>query len=440
MSVSDPLIKDIKGCVQQFINLSTVHTPISDNNVYFLAFAQTIEKIFNQGLIPQQNTKYLDRIVNAYVWMIDIVDNNQVHPAFYTYKNCCDQVKDKYHLNGNCAKFRWLIKHCLMKKCLHMPIQILKNSKCSEPFYIPSSILGDDILSEIFLSVLLQVSKINFDLDLKNASFLDVSWFLPEMIDLELVPCKSLGIAVSFTSNRAVIVNVEPNGVAAEDGNVKRGDILDELNNVHINNTSKGRLNMIMRSNKLRPVKIRLIKACYKESGQLYGPIQNLLRDLKIDVEDVKKQYKEFGHCTVIPQNKAFYGYHVKYLANIDVGSLGNVKQVQKALKLLMDNRSSVEWCVKRLDQPVLLEIGEVGLKFCDKESNNLILEHAYMKISSCGSIPFLPKVFGYCVSDVPCDVAKNFICHIFEALTYEEADLILHSIGQGFHRTHYAV
>lgn len=63
-------------------------------------------------------------------------------------------------------------------------------------YYDKNSILGDDILGEIFLSVLLQSSKLNFKLNLRNSSFLDESWQLPECVALELVPCRRLGISV----------------------------------------------------------------------------------------------------------------------------------------------------------------------------------------------------------------------------------------------------
>ena len=63
-------------------------------------------------------------------------------------------------------------------------------------YYSPDSILGDEILGEILYSVLLQISRLNFRLDLKNASFLDDTWELPECVNVEFVPCKTLGISV----------------------------------------------------------------------------------------------------------------------------------------------------------------------------------------------------------------------------------------------------
>lgn len=60
------------------------------------------------------------------------------------------------------------------------------------------SILGDEILGEIFLSVLLQCSRLQFKLHLYNASFLDETWFLPHYLKLEFVPCKVLGICAWY--------------------------------------------------------------------------------------------------------------------------------------------------------------------------------------------------------------------------------------------------
>ncbi|CAH1135690.1 unnamed protein product [Ceutorhynchus assimilis] len=436
MSVSDPLVKDLKGCVQQFINLINTSTPITDNNFYFVLFTQTLEKIFNKGLIRQQNTKFFERTIDPYSWMSSIASE-----CSFAYTNCVDQVNGRLDLATNEGKLRLLIKYCLMKKCSHFPVEALVKSQHAQVFYAPSAILGDEILTEIFLSVLRQVANINFSLDLKNSSFLDLSWYIPDVVCTELVPCKTLGIAVSFAGNKAVIVNIQPASVAAEHGNIKIGDILDELNNTHINNSTRGRLKFIMKGNKLKPIKVRIAKAYSKDSGELYGPIKNILKDLKLDLDKIKKQYEENANEICHPQkSKSVYGYAVKHVGNVDVGEFGSVKQVQKALKTIMDTHCQTPETVKRVDKMVTLEIGEIGLKIKEKDTGNLLLDHPYMKISSCGTIPVLSRVFAYCAGEETCDIANNFTCYVFEAISFDDADLILQSIGQGFHRTHYAV
>jgi len=157
-------------------------------------------------------------------------------------------------------------------------------------------------------------------------------------------------------------------------------------------------------------------------------------------LEGVRKQYEENGNEVCHKTKTSVYGYAVKYLASVDVGTLGNVKQVQKAINSLMDSHLQDSQFIKKIDKFASLEIGEIGLKIRNKDPSKLILEHPYMKISSCGNIPFWPKIFGYCAGEETCDVAKHFTCFIFEAISFDDADLILQSIGQGFHRTHYAV
>ncbi|XP_076275255.1 uncharacterized protein LOC143206542 [Rhynchophorus ferrugineus] len=431
MSVSDPLVKDIKGCVQQFLNSAS----INDNNFYFVFFCQTLEKIFNKGLIRQQNTKYFNRTIDAYAWMVSVA--REKDPGNLTYRTCVDLIKDKTEVSSNEGRFRCLVKKCLTKKCLHVSVERLIESQIAHLLYSSNSILGDEILSEIFLSVLRQVSKIQFSLDLTNCSFLDTSWYIPEIVTMELVPSKTLGIAVSFCGNKAVIVNIESNGVLAENNKITIGDVLDNLNGTHIDLSCKGRLSSIMKSKKNKPIFVRVAKAVYTDSNEFYQPIENLLRQLKLDVKLNKPEQNPDNSNS---RKKTCYGYAAKYLAVIDVGTLGNVKQVQKSIKTLLNNNMQDGNTVTKFDQDVSLEIGEIGLKIRNKNSNEIIMEHPYMKISACGNLPHCPTIFGYCAGKENCDIAKDFQCYVFESRTFDDADTILQSIGQGFHRTHYAV
>lgn len=51
-----------------------------------------------------------------------------------------------------------------------------------------------------------------------------------------------------------------------------------------------------MKNHKLKPVQVRIVKAYDLEAKRLYPPIQNLLRELKIDFDSVRKQYEEHGN------------------------------------------------------------------------------------------------------------------------------------------------
>lgn len=75
-------------------------------------------------------------------------------------------------------------------------------------------------MGEIFLSVVLQISTLPFKLDVSNARFLDNTFVLPQCVQIEFVPCNSLGITVSFIDDKAVVVQVDEKSVAAEDVSV----------------------------------------------------------------------------------------------------------------------------------------------------------------------------------------------------------------------------
>ncbi|XP_030762981.1 uncharacterized protein LOC115887654 isoform X2 [Sitophilus oryzae] len=345
MSVSDPLIKDVKSCVQQFLNLNFTSTPITDNNFYFILFCQTLEKIFNKGLIRQQNTKYFNRIIDPYAWMVSI--SREKGTTILTYRNCVDCVREKKEIYSNEGRFRYLVKICLLKKCLQVSLECLNK--------------------------------------------------------------------------------------------VKLGDVLDSLNGVHIDSSCKGKLSSIMRSNRNKPIIMKVAKINFEGSGEIYKPIEQLIKDMKLNL-DLKKSENSISSTRVNSDKKMnIYGYHVKYLAEVDVGTLGNVKQVQKAIKCILDNHVNDVKSVSRIDKDVSFEIGEIALKIRDKISGEMILDHPYMKISACGNLPLHPTIFGYCAGKENCDVAKEFHCHLFES-SFDDADTILQSIGQGFHRTHYAV
>ncbi|KAJ8915173.1 hypothetical protein NQ315_000426 [Exocentrus adspersus] len=439
MSVSDPLLKDIKGCVQQFFKISTENTQISDNNPSFVLLGTSLEKIFDKGLIAQQNTLYFNRTIDPYSWMSSLVKAKS-DIVTLTYKNCVDNVRERCDTPNNTARFRLLVKYCLMKHCLHVPVEFLIRTGRAHLFYNTNSIIGDEILSEIFLSVLLQISKTDFALDLKHSSFLDCTWYLPYMVQVELVPCKYLGLSVSFAGNRAVIVHVAPDSVIAENGSIKIGDVLDKLNDVHITPSLKGRLSATLRSKKGEPVQITVAKAYNQETKEFFVPIKSLLKELRMDCALVVKQYEEERGEEILPKT-ACSGYDVKYLGVVDVGSVGNVKQVEKAVTR-MSATPPVEddASVTKANKLVTFEFGEIGIKVKEVKTSEVLMEHSYMQISSCGSTARFPKNFGYCASTVNCDVASHFVCYVFQAASAEDTDNILLAISQGFGRTHYAV
>ncbi|XP_060519174.1 uncharacterized protein LOC132697647 isoform X2 [Cylas formicarius] len=136
MSVTDPLIKDLKGFVQHFLTLANENVKIVDNDFYFVSFAQTLEKIFNKGIIRQQNTKYFNRTIDPYVWMVSLAKSNA--EANLTYSSCVENVRIRKDIQSNDGRFRLLIKYCLARRIVHVPVELLTALGISREYWILS--------------------------------------------------------------------------------------------------------------------------------------------------------------------------------------------------------------------------------------------------------------------------------------------------------------
>ncbi|XP_063917811.1 uncharacterized protein LOC135133353 isoform X1 [Zophobas morio] len=433
MSVSDPLIKDIKGHLLALFNES-MGTKITDSSTNLHGFCQDLEKIFHCGLVQSQGAFYGSRKSDAFTWMGTIPGDGTTLLEF-KYKSSVEEVQGCKCVSTSLGKFRLLVRLCLVKNCIHFPLQFLINSNRAHSIYDKNSIIGDEILAAILLSVLLQCSKITFQLQIFNSYFLDSTWQIPDLLKLEVVPCSSLGISISFSENKAVIVHIAGNSVASETAEISTGDVLANLNGVDINSSCKGRLNAILRLNKGRPVTLAIIKAFHKDSNDVFLPMKSILRHLQIDLMKITSGQTsattaETSGVSIIQSAKT--GYRGTYLGCVGVGSKGSVKQIEEAIRRRLGRGGE--------KKEVVFEIGEMSIKIVDAESNKPLLKHSYMQISSCGSAVNLPNYVAYIAGEENCDTASNFVCYIFHVKDIEEAAVILQSIGQGFYRTHFAV
>lgn len=139
-----------------------------------------------------------------------------------TFRGAFDDIMNDRKARTNSGKTRLLIRHCLRRKCLHTPVEFHVENRDFEDtnlrvnFNPHASVLGHEILSQIFLSLLLQLSHYDFNFDLTNSSFLDESWQIPKLFKTELVPCDKLGLTLGFPMGFAVIVRILEHSVAAE--------------------------------------------------------------------------------------------------------------------------------------------------------------------------------------------------------------------------------
>ncbi|XP_011873485.1 PREDICTED: uncharacterized protein LOC105565142 isoform X3 [Vollenhovia emeryi] len=375
MSVSDPLIKELKGWTRKLIDHAK---EITDENEDLCHFCKCLENCLQKGLLPSLDSVGYLKVPYTWTWLEYVGEKN--YSGYNTFLLAVEQAKQNAKVRTSAGRLRLLIRICLARRCLHMPVEILSRiPTLATEFYNLKSILGDDILREILLSVLLQCSKFNFKLNLRNAAFLDDTWQMPKCVALELVPCKSLGISVCFTNDKALVVNVNEKSVAAEDNKVEIGDVLDEINEHVINGDSKGKLRKIMRKASGQPIMLHIIKLYTKKSCELYEPIVHLIKKSGIEsmksliqvsrldrVEEATKKSQ-----TSKPGRKALNsGFFVKYCGSVHVGAEGDVKQIEKAIWRLLRSGEA-----KKV--PVRFECLEIGIVVTREVDNQEVNVHA---------------------------------------------------------------
>ncbi|XP_011150570.1 uncharacterized protein LOC105189884 [Harpegnathos saltator] len=437
MSVSDPLIKELKGWTRKLIEHGK---EITDKNEDLRHFCKCLEDCLQKGLLPYfSNIGYL-KAPSAWHWLKHIAEKN--YSSYNTLSLVAEQAKQNPKIHTSTGRLRFLIRICLVRRCLHMPVEILTRiPTLATEFYELKSIVGDDILREILLSVLLQCSKLSFKLNLRNATFLDDTWLMPKCVALQLVPCKNLGISVCFTNEKALIVNIDEKSVAAEDNKVEIGDVLDEINENIITGDSKGKLRKIMRKANGQPIMLHIIKYRTKKTHELYEPIIHLIKNSGVESMKSLIQISQSDQVEAITKNQPSAlenktlssGFCVKYCGSVHVGAEGDVKQIEKAIWRLLKSGEAKQ-------VPVRFECLEIGIKVEHEADDKVICNQSYMEISSCGRTTNIPDYFAFIAGETNCNVATKFDAYIFHHRNEYEVQQILQSLGQGFQRTHFAV
>ncbi|XP_078032978.1 uncharacterized protein LOC144467861 isoform X2 [Augochlora pura] len=437
MTVSNPLIKELKGWTRK---LTECDRGIDDRNLDLPLFCKCLEKCLQQGVLMSLTPIGFPKLPDAWYWMEEIAEKH--FSSSSTYSLMVEQVKLNPKVQTPTGRLRLLIRTCLIRKCLHMPIEMLvRTPLMAIVYYDKNSILGDEILGEIFLSVLLQISKLNFKLNLRNSSFLDDIWNLPECIALELVPCRSLGISVCFIKGKALIVNLGKNSVAAEDDKIEIGDILDEINGYAVTSSTKGQLSRIMRKTVGQPVSLYIIKHRNKETGEIYAPIISLIQSSGVDglkkilkkLNSNKQNSEEKSDVAKSIQKSLNAGFSIKYCGSIYIGTEGDVKQIKRAILQVLKSEN-----LKLVD--VKFECLEIGIRVTQDEDDKVICKQSYMEISSCGRTVNIPNYFAFIAGDTNCSRATKFDAYVFYHQNEHIVQTILQSLGQGFQRTHFAV
>lgn len=419
MSLSDPLVKELKGYTTTLLTEST--KPISDEEPTLQKFCECFERILHKGLLAQRTVIAVISIPDCWSWLKKFGEEKFGIP--YSYSSSVENVSMNSRVETNRGKVRLLIRMCLVKRCLYVPIQHLVNEERCHLFYLSTSILGDPILTSVLVSLLLCLSTITFNLNLENAAFLDVSWHLPLLTSMMFVPTRTLGLYIMFVEGKALILNVLENSVAAESGLIESGDALDSVNGIVISKSSHGSLAKIIKKAAKKPITVLVIKGM--KDDKIYPPLLPYWQQAGLDPAIIRAKSLN-PPLQEEKQEKA----KLTLICSVGTGNRGDIKQINEVINNLPD---SIE------HHPVLIECYPLGIKLISLRTNEVLKEHTYMEISACGS-SVSPSYFGYIAGDTNYTQCKNFVCYIFQSTDQQIVDSLLKTIGQGFKRTLYTV
>jgi len=357
MTVSDPLLKTLKGIVSSVVCQGDCL--LKDGDPRLARFCGGIEQIFYQGLLPQKNAIGFYKPPECWTWVEKF--SNSKYSVTYPYEVSVKRAKKCLKVRSNFGRMRLFIRSSLVLNSLVAPLQVLARERKVYSYYTMSSIIGDEILREMFMSLLDHCRKIKFELDLENSMFLDETWELPKMIHLELVPCDRLGLSILFADSRAVIVKIEENSVASERSEIQVGDIVDTLNDYFVNINLQGQFGFIIRKHYGQPVRLSILKTV--SGGNVYPPFIKMLAhtDLDLDVLKNRDSINTIEDKTKKKSESSFY-----FLSSVGNLSQGDVKQIPLAIEKVIDEGY-------KLETEVIFETTDLGVKVFNKKDKNRV-------------------------------------------------------------------
>lgn len=411
---------------------SSVKKPIGDDNPLLISVCGGIEAVFRQGL---KSSVFGLKKWDYWCWIEALVNHLQNDKGELAYIHVVTFVKSCKKINSYQGYGRQFIRLGLMKRLLPYTIQNLaSNSALLKYWYNDTAILRDKVMRESFMNILKGLGKLIFSLDLKNCSFLDETWLIPEIRHVDIVPCKELGLVVRTVNRRVMVACVRTNS-AAEDAGIECGDTLDDMLGIVLHKAKTAKVAELLKRNIGRPISCTLVKGKFF-NGKGFPPATERMAVIAAD------PYQEGGHndLDTAPQQLAGFEetpvhasdtiatYAATYYGKLDVGKDGGVAVIE----------DSILDVLKQANKPraVFLNLSETNIVVTDRETSKVLGVHSFTETSSCGRRADRKEMIAFVSGETTCTMAKNFYCYVFEMATERIAKVVLYSIADGFIRT----
>ncbi|XP_061823201.1 uncharacterized protein [Nerophis lumbriciformis] len=427
MAPRDPLLSALKVCV---LNLQSDGESVTDSSPHLVSCCELLELLLRKGL--QQ--PLLSLVHRDYWHCFEQLPHQDTCGRLCALSLAVEQTKACKKLLSAQGRGRYLLRLALSRKTLPQSIRHLLHTPKILEWYSPAfSILRNEEFLEPFISLLLVLSHIEFNLDMENCSFLDESWLLPVCETYEVVPCREVGMVLSYLGGRVFLVDLIPGRQAHVDNFICRGDIMDEINGTSLRNSKHGQAGAVLSRLKGCPLSIRIVRWKARD-GTVYRPLVKLLRTLRMENPWLQlgpvpcQQTAANDQRASQPSQCLIDGrivYIVQFLGEANIGGYGSKDVLQHAIpQVLQKNLPSKE---------VLLDLQETHLICTESSSKLKLCEHHYPDISCVGRY-CQPDytVLAFCVVNTP-GSPPNFSCVVLKAASFEMCKEIVCRIGELF-------
>ncbi|CAH8514551.1 unnamed protein product [Heterobilharzia americana] len=328
---------------------------VTDETNFLQSLCESLESVLRMGLKCGHR---LLRRKDYWDWMKKVPHICQecdifVHPG---YQEAVSQVHKCRCITTAQGRGRLLIRLLLSSGTIDFPFKLLLNNlHISAAFYEQSeSVMGNEILIQIFSSLVSEVSRIPFSLNVENTEFLDETWSLPAFRSYTFVPCKMLGARVETVDGHYLVTEVDPTGVVAEDNQITVGDILSSMYGCTLRNSGIF-LNNLRSLHNGQPVPVGVTKALMPD-GHIYPRVKFLLEqhgyfNLVVELEKT-------GQVHIVDNPKSSFfdqrpWCRFRYIGQYEVGPNGGVNMINRSIISLLSNLKSSNG-----QTPVYIELG----------------------------------------------------------------------------------
>ncbi|VDO06132.1 unnamed protein product [Rodentolepis nana] len=453
---------------------------LNDESPELIPILKSIERVFETGL---KECPSLFSDAKQYCWNL-FERLMQCHKEYkyeipYSLSSAYYGVNQCTRVKTTIGKGRLLLRTLAHNGGLVDFVKLLMENKpfIHEHYERGKAVFTNEIQSQIFFSFIADFKRIQFDLNLTHADFLDSTWDIPVYKYKDFVPCGKLGIKVRYVDSYYIVTDFEE-GFVDEDNFFELGDVITSISGTALRGKVVNLQKFITKECR-KLLQFEIVKLA-TENGSLFRPIVNLIKNGNIpnilwsndslaskeksldwpalEFLDLSKCYAALsprvvdttGLETKFPQFEV--RHTLRYVGSVDMGGKNDEIHIPEAIDAALAENPVAERYMPvrvRLGKYLFMIqrfLGEIDVAFWPVLPNSEIstvpeepyLKLTYPSISAVGQNKKSTRYFSFIAGNTTCSMATNFTAYVFLALTPGEALRIVKGISRGFKRTNW--